>query len=286
MKKTILSLSFFCWFFISFAQTQGPNDPAAGTEESAGCLSCTGSEWNNFSDAFTNNGLDAYVNLTAYPSCFQSACYTSRELYVSDFGFSIPANATITGIKAEIKRSSGSGSVGNPAIKDSIVQLMTAVGTTIGQNKKLPAFWSNVSNYVVYGGPTDLWASSWTPSDVNDSDFGLSLAVKNSANSVQTANVDHIRITVYYTLPVNVNELHSQSSGISLLHNPDSPFITISAPGQVISSTTVYDVLGNAVLRSEPNNTTAQINTSFMEKGVYFLQTITDKGTKVIKFIP
>lgn len=100
--------------------------------------------------------------------------------------------------------------------------------------------WSSTESYFSYGGNTDLWGETWTANDINDSDFGVVIAIKNyglggilenashylkatnfgfaipsgatingilleiqkkstEAGNVITANINHIRITVYYT---------------------------------------------------------------------------------------
>lgn len=65
--------------------------------------------------------------------------------------------------------------------------------------------WANtggsIGDTIVYGGPTDLWGTTWTDSDVNASDFGavLSASITKSGKNPQYANVDAMRITIYYT---------------------------------------------------------------------------------------
>jgi hypothetical protein len=64
----------------------------------------------------------ANVSLNAFPFCFQTSCYYSRYLMANNFGFSIPVNATIEGVKAEILRASST----SPNIGDTIVQIFTS----------------------------------------------------------------------------------------------------------------------------------------------------------------
>ena len=55
----------------------------------------------------------------------------------------------------------------------------------------------------VYGSTSDLWGTTWTAADINNSDFGVALAA-NSTNA-RIAYVDYMQITVTYT----VNEFSS-----------------------------------------------------------------------------
>ena len=109
-----------------------------------------------------------------------------------------------------------------------IVKSDGAYGTT---NKSIEGSWSVTNAYVSYGGSADLWGETWTPADINNSNFGFALNV--AASGYKTSNyllatnfgfaipagatingilvevkkyqsggdafVDHIRITVYYT---------------------------------------------------------------------------------------
>jgi hypothetical protein len=140
----------------------------------------------------------AYAVLGAYPLCASQLdyqCYYSELATITNFGFSIPANAVIDGIKAEISKK-----VSQPVsdIRDSVVQLVKA-GLPSGSNYASSLQWPMTFTYSTYGGPTDLWNSSWTPADINAASFGLNLQLTNGAFD-QTAQVDHVQITVYYTL--------------------------------------------------------------------------------------
>jgi hypothetical protein len=53
---------------------------------------------------------------------------------------------------------------------------------------------------VTYGGPTDLWGTTWTPAQINAADFGVRLRIKNRhASLARTASINQIRVTVTYT---------------------------------------------------------------------------------------
>lgn len=82
-------------------------------------------------------------------------------------------------------------------ITDSTVSLVKA-GSVVGSNKATATAWPSVAQYVSYGGATDLWGTTWTPAEVNGTTFG---AVLSATGTVGNASVEHMRISVYYTLP-------------------------------------------------------------------------------------
>jgi hypothetical protein len=86
---------------------------------------------------------------------------------------------------------------------DNLVYL-TKAGTIVGSNyANTGAEWPTANAYTSYGGSSNLWGTTWTVADINNSGFGarVSAIVQNG-----TANIDHIRITVWYasTLPIEL----------------------------------------------------------------------------------
>jgi hypothetical protein len=97
----------------------------------------------------------------------------SYYLKATNFGFNLPASATVEGIYVvwERKALSGVGLADNAIriVKDSVVQ--TA-------DRSRPDIWPNGAYVnVLYGGATDLWGTTWTAADVNSSGFGAALSV-------------------------------------------------------------------------------------------------------------
>lgn len=129
------------------------------------------------SDSFLANGLKTYY------------------LKATGFGFTIPAGSTINGIVADVQREKGGISQG---IKDNSVKIVK--GDTIqGDEKKNATEWPTTDDYVSYGSSTDLWGLTWTVADINASNFGFVISAI-SGVTYSTAMIDHIRITVHYTL--------------------------------------------------------------------------------------
>lgn len=144
----------------------------------------------------------------------KAGLYT-HYLKATNFGFSIPTGATINGIWVQIERR------GNPAsaIYDVNVRIVKATGAFGTENKALGGFWSTTELYFGYGGAADLWSESWTPANINDSDFGVGMNAYVAGYAV--ADVDHIRIKVYYTEPlpdmkVNISDTFRQVSEIKI----------------------------------------------------------------------
>jgi len=154
---------------------------------------------------------------------------------IGTVAWSNPDNAKVS--DDTYTRSVGRGGV-TPNLKDNRVSIVKSDGSIGTQNKALGT-WSSTESYVSYGGVDDLWGEAWVVEDVNDINFGVVLSVdsyyqditlyshylkaSNFSFSVpmgatidgieveierkftwtfdQNADVDHIRIKVYYTAP-------------------------------------------------------------------------------------
>ncbi|MFA6190681.1 MAG: hypothetical protein WC711_04215 [Candidatus Staskawiczbacteria bacterium] len=141
--------------------------------------------WENLNNALLEDGNSA-TNLHAGGS-------QSHYLKATNFGFAIPAGATINGILISIKRE------GNTE-KDVDVKIVKSDGT-IGATDKADTsiFWPSVLIWKDYGGSNDLWGETWTTGNINDSDFGV-VITETSGPEGGTAKIDNIKTTIYYTL--------------------------------------------------------------------------------------
>lgn len=138
---------------------------------------------------------NAKVSDNTYANYDDTDEYTSEYLKASNFGFSIPSGATINGIEVRIERKAARDDTWY--VEDNDVRLIKANGTLGSENKAdTTVKWPTSDSYKTYGGDTDLWSDSWSDSDINDIDFGLSLQVYKKWSEVY---VDHIQIKVYYT---------------------------------------------------------------------------------------
>ena len=129
----------------------------------------------------------------------------THYLKVTGFGFSIPALATITGIRVEVEKSARDISI-LATVRDNDVKLVKS-GSPVGDNKAHGSSWPDSDTYDSYGDTTDTWGDTWTPTEINSSDFGIvfSARINGLVSLIPTARVDHIRITVFYivTLPIH-----------------------------------------------------------------------------------
>ena len=85
----------------------------------------------------------------------------------------------------------------NGALQDANVQLLKA-GSAVGSNKASSSTWGTSASTINYGSSSDLWGTTWTAADLNDSNFGLRFAAKNVAAASATASLDYVSATVTY----------------------------------------------------------------------------------------
>lgn len=113
----------------------------------------------------------------------------------TNYGFSIPSSASISGIAVKIGRYAG-----NTDIRDDIVRLVKG-GSITGDNKAATGTtWAHSGSVeeASYGGSSDLWGTTWTYSEINASDFGVVLSAKNYDPTAPNLYVDYMQITVTY----------------------------------------------------------------------------------------
>jgi hypothetical protein len=173
----------------------GANDAAVGT-----------AAWVNPTNAEGNQTTSyASVNLSASSNTSEATEY----LKLTNFGFAIPAGATINGIGVSIYKWGATysgyhlGSYWSTSVLDNSVKLYKA-GSIIGSEHAASSAWPNSPAGRSYGGSADLWGTSWGVSDINNSGFGIgisaNLAIVSSGFQVATYSyVYNAAITVYYT---------------------------------------------------------------------------------------
>ena len=170
---------------------QGPNSPGTVVNDnSIGTI-----PWVNPGNATTSDDADATCSLFYLDE--------GNYLKATNFGFAIPAAATINGILVEFEKDQD----GNQfAISDNAVRIVK--GGVIGStNRKLGGDWPTSDTYVSHGSNSDLWGETWTPADINSNGFGVAISPTYTYAGMGTARIDHIRITVYYTMPVGAPAL-------------------------------------------------------------------------------
>jgi len=162
--------------------SQGPNAPSAASNQE---LFLT--DWTSPTNCWLSDDNYAFVTFTAFDE-------QSDGLRANDFGFSIPSGATIDGIVVTVERLCTE----PDAVNDASAYIVKG-GSTTGTNKA-GGNWSDGGETASYGGAADLWGTTWTTAQINASDFGFQIqAQDNGTFGSETAYVDHITITVYYT---------------------------------------------------------------------------------------
>lgn len=175
----------------------------ATSTQAAGAGASDGSNLGD--DAWVNAGNVTASDSTAATNTHGLSTSTTEYLFSSAHGFAIPGGSTIDGIEVTARRKCD-----NSKFSDSVVRLLKA-GVLVGSNLSAGATWASSYGNVTFGGSSNLWGTTWTVSDINNSGFGVALeAVKASGSDV--AYVDYIEITVYYTaLPDAVGTMGNPS---------------------------------------------------------------------------
>jgi hypothetical protein len=157
-------------------------DGAYGTED-----------WNNYLQSMYQDSIPATVTLP-------TGSHLSYYLRWSKFGFTIPAAATITGIEVQVRRCQ-QGNASSGTVRDVQLRLSKEVGVLVGDNKAYFGLNWPVDDYQweTYGGPSELWGTTWTPSDINSSAFAVYFSV-GSTHGDEVAQVDSARVTIFYTV--------------------------------------------------------------------------------------
>jgi len=137
---------------------------------------------------------DTYAYITSASFDAGVISYRARNL-MSTSPFTVPSDATITGVVVEMEHNWTAGtSAPNYALMQ-LVQAATRIGTDKGgAGLTVPAS----EQFTSYGGSTDMWGASLTPSIVNSSTFGVDYAVQSNATDTDYY-LDSVRLTVYYT---------------------------------------------------------------------------------------
>jgi hypothetical protein len=157
----------------------GPNNPSA---TSVGVPNDR--PWTDPENVYSSN--DSYMTASAGE---EGGFFTDLQRFTG-FGFAVPTGATINGIVLEVERKAAG------TVIDTGISLVKA-GTESGTDKASGSNWPASDAYATYGGASDLWGTTWSVAEVNASDFGMSISAY--VDTLSTASVDHIRITVHYT---------------------------------------------------------------------------------------
>lgn len=152
--------------------------------------------WTNPTNAYSSNNSDT-----------TAAQGGQKYQQYSNFGFSIPSNATIVGIESRIegKCTQETGQSGTQIfaalMKDATSLDSSDTESGSRSHPAQPALLTASDVQYTRGGSSDLWGATLTPAEVNDVKFGVQIH-GNRSSSPTTTNyaVDAIELRVYYRL--------------------------------------------------------------------------------------
>ena len=149
--------------------------------------------WSTPSNALA---VDSDVFDSAFASATIPVSGSTDVLKLTDLGLNVPTDATIIGIELAVWRYASDYGF----VFDETVRLYKA-GVIVGDNKADAGTWPAAENGFHYGGPTDLWGTTWTGAELNASGFGVGVqALNNSGAVVPVAYFGFATIRVHYTV--------------------------------------------------------------------------------------
>lgn len=161
--------------------SQGAFNPSSVTVPNPG----NGAVWANL-DGMKSQGVSV-AQTVLVP--VQDAGY-SDVATLSGFGFSVPADATVTGVMLEVRRKANV--AGKAYLQVNLFEGPGPVVTGVSMGTSFA--------YEVLGGPNDGWQANLTPALVNALEVTLGIWNTDPDNGV-TVQVDHVKASVFYTTP-------------------------------------------------------------------------------------
>jgi len=179
---------------------QGPLNPTLATNSTITCPPPGCRNWTSVN--FIENGS----NTGAYISTLGGSSATSQFAIGSAFGFSIPSGATITGITFTVG-TLANGTINLGVFTNTNAVRMVKAGTPTGTTKGPGPNYGGGTTFhdETWGSSSDLWGTTWTPSDINSAGFGVEL--QGFVNAIECtrcgatyyARINNFRLTVTYS---------------------------------------------------------------------------------------
>jgi hypothetical protein len=137
-----------------------------------------------------------------YAKNYSHLAYTPY-LWATDFGFGIPGDATIVGILLQYEASTSVAFLSGAYVQES-ESLLIKGGSALPTNRSLAAIWTPTDVVYDRGSFSDLWGTTWTPGNINSTNFGAAVKAYSAEPGpdplgVYYARVDSFSITVAYT---------------------------------------------------------------------------------------
>lgn len=177
------------------ASLVGSNVAIAQVNASSNKFCGTGADDVTVGTVSWTNPTNIYALDTTYATCILDT-NQSHYLKATNFGFSLPSNAVVTGVTAKLRCKS----VGGQATWISIVSARLVKGGSIVGDDKTGSYPPVIEGDLIVGSSVDMWSTALTYSDINASNFGVVISMKNISTAV-TVYVNAIDLTVNYYLP-------------------------------------------------------------------------------------
>ena len=167
-----------------------------------GQLPYGGSVWDN---ATLDNVLvddTAYIHVPTMQS--GSGLLVADYFRVSSFGFGLSGLAVIDGIEYRprlLLQSTGNVIRDGATTNNDGMKAGKTTTAVVGAGRGTAAFWPATATVVPYGTPTDLWGTTWTPSEINDNGFSTYHSQERTSFSFTNGRVEYVEVTVHFTIP-------------------------------------------------------------------------------------
>lgn len=166
----------------------------AGGPTDTGWVTCGTGTDGGFGDAAWSNESNITAVDTNYATCSPGARDQCNLLQGTNYSFAIPGGATILGIETRINTSE----TGGVDMIVDVVQIMKA-GSTTGTAKNVSDDITGSFEDIDHGSSSDLWGTTFTPSDINNSGFGVSHQLLDDGAGSDTVSVNYTQIKVHYS---------------------------------------------------------------------------------------
>ncbi|MGZ3924998.1 MAG: hypothetical protein ACXVBJ_14595, partial [Flavisolibacter sp.] len=191
----------------SFSQIHAQYSAASSSAQTVVTTSVAqGTDWTNAVNVQSPDGAFATCLITGSnkPTYYLDAKNWGFQTTNNALSNYIPPAAVINGIEVYVKmRRTNVGS-----LKDNKVILLKA-GAEAGSSKARNTLWPSATTEIKFGSNIDLWGTTWTATDLSNSGFGIRISAKNRGSKDAQAEIDHIRIVLYF----NQSYFYSKSTG-------------------------------------------------------------------------